>query len=107
MTGRKIRLHVEELAVESFALADTQAVRGTVHGQATDRNSGCPRTCTDYTDCWGVCGEASQLCGGDTEFTWHVNTCAYYYTCPGYQAENSCNGTCDPYADTCAWDCTA
>jgi hypothetical protein len=111
MPGKKLKLSVEDLSVESFSVSEARDVRGTVLGHDSEAGtcnySNCARTCTDMTDCFGACGGESQyitlIC--EPEFTWHVATCAYYATCEGYKHDMSCNWSCDPAANTCAAEC--
>lgn len=109
----KIKLALEDLSVESFHVTASGTERGTVLGhesEGTCNYSNCPRTCTDMTDCWGDCYPASGALGcpgGPTEiheYTCHLQTCAYYVTCPGYKHDATCDDSCDPYA-TCAAQC--
>jgi hypothetical protein len=70
---KKLRLHVEELKVESFPTAPTAEERGTVRGNAVTLDGGnckdtdtllppsCPVACETYDD--SVCG-----------LTWHCVT---------------------------------
>jgi hypothetical protein len=110
MPGKQLKLSVEDLSVESFSVTETRDVRGTVLGHDSEAGtcnySNCAQTCTDMTDCVGLCGESgycSQFC--ETGYTYHLHTCAYFVTCPGYKHDVSCNWTCDPAADTCAAEC--
>jgi hypothetical protein len=111
----KIKLAVEDLSVESFHVTPQPAAeRGTVlahESEQTCHNSNCPRTCTDMTDCWGLCyPESGSLgCPGDQtnaqDYTCHLGTCAYFVTCAGYRGEDTCYGTCEGFQDTCGWQC--
>lgn len=52
----KLRLNVVELAVESFAIAGGDALRGTVQARAGANGEPCPRTDESTCDPKQVCG---------------------------------------------------
>jgi hypothetical protein len=85
----KLKLNLEELAVESFATTpEPRSEGGTVFGQQ----------CTCYTQCTCPgCPTCDASCNG---------TCGG--TC-GATCDASCNGTCggscDFSCDTCNWSC--
>jgi hypothetical protein len=89
----KLRLHLEDLAVESFdTVRGRQAERGTVHGNDACCCCCCPCCCSGAASCGGTCD--ASACNGSC-----VNTCAA-----------SCNGTCascDASAcyGSCAYTC--
>lgn len=71
MRNQKLRLHLEDLSVESFVPSDQAEVRGTVHGQESRSEcapsqcgSGCLTQCdmSDCTYCNG--GTGSGVPGG-------------------------------------------
>jgi hypothetical protein len=74
---QKLRLHLEDLQIDSFQTTAAQKPKGTVFGEQ----------CTCYTQCTCPgCPTCDASCNG---------TCNA--TCAG-----SCNGTCGP---TCNWSC--
>ena len=78
---KKLRLELDELAVESFRTHREEDVRGTVAGQNEP----------PYTrSCGGSCVATCASC---------VNTCLN--TC-----QASCAGTCNTCAQTCEFHCT-
>ncbi len=78
----KLKLKLDDLAVDSFDTTVTETSRGTVFGEQ----------CT----CWTQCGQ--NTCPG-------CPTCDA--TCNG-TCNASCNGTCDcPSGNTCDWSCQA
>jgi hypothetical protein len=83
---RKLKLDLEDLAVESFATTpEAHRVGGTVFGQQ----------CTCYTQCTCPgCPTCDASCNGSC-----INTCAA--SCNG-----TCGGTCDASCNgTCDWSC--
>lgn len=72
----KLRLELEQLAVESFDTASPAAQRGTVLGE---QQCTCPTNCS----CPG-CYTCDNTC---------PNTCAY--TCDDASCANTCDGTCN------------
>lgn len=109
MKSRK--LSFADLAVESFdTTPEGPPAKGTVFGYETQQAdtctcnySGCARTCTDYTDCWGVCGDPSGALGCETnagtcphDYSCHAETCPGLHTCGGYPRAGDM---------TCGWDC--
>ena len=87
---RKLRLRIDDLAVDSFGLSETDLLRGTV-----DARSG-----TAMTVCWGLCGEWSVdgiTCGPCAE----TDTCTqnpYAIACVSYAAQ------C-PLTENNGWTC--
>ncbi|HZG43630.1 MAG TPA: hypothetical protein VEY93_11745 [Longimicrobium sp.] len=73
----KLKLNLDQLAVDSFDTTKPEAKTGTVFGEQCTcyTNCTCPGCPTCYASCNGTCG----------------NTC-----------DASCNGTC---GDTCDWTC--
>jgi len=98
----KMRLHLDDLAVESFETTPQPTPRrGTVDAYATIRQGTCPvRYCepTDAATCYYTCDDAT--CAATCANTC-PNTCAQ--TCDDPSCANTCAYTCDDY--TCAWDC--
>jgi hypothetical protein len=86
----KLKLHLEDLSVETFDTSAVEKENGTVVGEQCSCNgtcpltvcATCPQTCDDYS-----CAES---CGG---------------TCPGqgFTCNESCGGTCfqSRCVDTC------
>jgi hypothetical protein len=76
----KLKLKLDDLAVDSFDTIPMEKSKGTVFGEQ----------CT----CWTACGQ---------------NTCPGCPTCDGSCNDTcvaSCNGTCNcPTNDTCGWSC--
>jgi hypothetical protein len=96
----KLKLNLEELAVESFATTpDSRVEGGTVFGQQCTcyTQCTCPGCPTCDASCNGTCGgtcEAScnGTCGGTCDASC-IDTCAGF-TC-GYTCDASCiDGTC-------------
>ena len=90
---KKLRLSLEELAVESFATQPTAARRGTVAGAETTGNQiicDCPTNGYENT-CMGCSNSCGGTCDGSCD-----GTCQ---GCPGPSADGTC--------DTCAgqWTC--
>jgi hypothetical protein len=96
----KLKLNLDQLAVDSFDTSTAQSPRGTVHGeQCTCPTActcpGCPtcdatcaNTCDDYTcaaSCNGTCGAAT--CGNSCNRT----------DCGCYPNTNCMNTGCAPY----------
>lgn len=75
--GKKMKLDVDAVQVESFETSPASGGEGTVHAHATKINSCVPTDCTCETDCG----------------------CSGQWTCPG-----SVPGTCDGGA-TCYQTC--
>ena len=81
---KKLKLTVEELAVESFRTGDDDALnRGTVHGNASDSTCDARRCeCaadTEWDITCGTCNILVETC---------ANTCPTHFNCPtspGYQ----------------------
>ncbi len=80
---RKLKLNLDELAIDSFDTTKSEARNGTVFGEQCTcyTQCTCPGCPTCYASCNGTCG---GTCG--------ENTCAA-----------SCNGTCG--AATCGYSC--
>jgi hypothetical protein len=90
---KKLRLHLEDLRIDSFTTTPTEKPKGTVFGEQCTCYTqctcpGCP-TCANYGTCDASCnGTCDASCNG---------TCAA-----------SCDGTCVPYTrgdDTCFVSC--
>lgn len=104
---KKLRLNPDELVVESFGLPEHHSPTGTVRA----------REGTDYTDCWGLCGEASVdggiSCGtcAESEMCTHdpyAEECvSYAVQCPFTENQGwSCGGSgCTQYDYTCRAGC--
>ncbi|HEU4455538.1 MAG TPA: hypothetical protein VFR81_20915 [Longimicrobium sp.] len=89
--SRKLKLHVEELAIETFETTDAAEGAGTVHGHAPTLDGG--ETCNGGSTCWdscdGVCD--SYYCTPNTcgVYCWNPSnipntyapTCYGLYTC--------------------------
>jgi hypothetical protein len=77
---KKLRLHLEDLRIDSFQTTSAEKPKGTVFGEQ----------CTCYTNCTCPgCPTCDASCNG---------TC----DCSGATCDASCNGTCDTYCAT--WD---
>jgi hypothetical protein len=80
MKNRKLRLDLDQLAVESFAVAGADAARGTVHAHgpfppaepASDYNGECQ---TYAVSCNGSCGSCVNSCWATCQAT--CNSCVY------------------------------
>ena len=94
---KKMKLALDDLAVESFAPAEDPQRRGTVHAHDSGPYTDECLSCGVETGCGGGGCDSqgcSQGCGSVT------CTCYGYYTCAGVN-------TCD-FADTCQFpQCTA
>ena len=76
---KKLRLHLEDLSIDSFATTYVKREKGTVYGEQCT----CPTACT----CPG-CPTCDASCGGASCAATCAASC--YGTC-----DASCNGTCD------------
>lgn len=82
----KLRLHLEDLAVESFdTVRGRQAERGTVRGNDACCCCCCPCCCTGAVSCGGTCDPS--VCNG---------SCV---TCDASACYGSCEWTCDYSCD--------
>lgn len=92
----KLRLRLEDLAIDSFATTYVKREKGTVYGEQCT----CPTACT----CPG-CPTCDASCNGSCGGVSCINTCVQscYGTCDatcGSTCDYTCGGdTCDP---TCA-----
>ena len=84
----KLKLHLDDLAVESFDTCDREKEKGTVVGEQCSCNGTCPLT---------VCATCANTCDDAT--------CAY--TCDDATCPASCNGTCGGAScwETCGGTC--
>jgi hypothetical protein len=86
----KLKLHLDDLAVESFDTCGLEREKGTVVGEQVPCS--CAGTCpaTACASCAYTCDDA---------------TCVY--TCDDPSCAESCNGTCDGYTclDSCGGTC--
>lgn len=69
---RKLKLDLDALAVDSFDTLASQERKGTVVGLATHVS---PCQPTEYTRCWGLCGETENT--GLRCPAWTAETCTY------------------------------
>ena len=77
----KLKLHLDDLAVESFDTCDREKEKGTVVGEQCSCNGTCPLT---------VCATCANTCDDATcAYTCDDATCPACPTCAA-----SCNGTC-------------
>jgi hypothetical protein len=116
---KKLRLDVEDLAVETFITSGTEGVKGTVEGHATGpvvcptravscNGTACPIDCTYGGECTG--GFYTECCV-ESDYPTFCAGCETYNPCttqyPGcentvvatciYTCDISCNGgTCSP-----------
>jgi hypothetical protein len=84
---KKMKLNLEQLAVDSFDTSAAAEKRGTVFGEqcTCPTNCTCPGCPTCYESCNGTCGDSC------------------YGTCAG---QHTCDGTCDScYFTQCANSC--
>jgi hypothetical protein len=80
----KLKLNLDQLAVDSFDTSEAATPKGTVFGEQ----------CTCYTNCTCPgCPTCDHTCDASCN-----GTCAGQYTC-----DASCNGTCDWTCDY--WQC--
>ncbi|HEX2208098.1 MAG TPA: hypothetical protein VHG93_10485 [Longimicrobium sp.] len=91
---KKMKLNLEQLAVDSFDTSAAAEKRGTVFGEQCTCHTqctcpGCP-TCQNYATC-------DQSCNGTCDASCVYGTCAGQYTC---------EGTCDScYFTQCVNTC--
>jgi hypothetical protein len=85
---RQLKLHLEDLQIDSFQTTPPERPRGTVFGEQC--------TCHTACSCPG-CPTCDASCNG---------TCAgsCYGSC-GDTCDNSCGGTCDYSCYTCDYTC--
>ena len=87
---RKLRLNMDELAVESFEVAEDRAEVGTVHGEQQTYTCQ-PETCLDET-----CVDVNCYTQRPTE--------PYYPSC--IESCQSCQFSCNPTCEqTFCWSC--
>jgi len=87
---KKLKLHLEDLQVDTFQTTAPEKPKGTVFGEQCTcyTNCTCPGCPTCYASCNGTC---QVSCNGD---------------CSGATCDASCNGTCDWTCDnTCGDTC--
>jgi hypothetical protein len=79
----KLKLHLDDLTVDSFDTTRPAAKQGTVFGEQCTcyTNCTCPGCPTCYASCNGTCDATCP------------NTCAY--TCDDASCAGSCGDTCD------------
>ena len=85
----KIRLSVDELAVQSFATTQAAAEqRGTVHGHDDTDPVACPTADPVWETCWASCGGSCDCSGGTCDHscgcgsnTWLASGCFSYGVC--------------------------
>jgi hypothetical protein len=88
----KLKLHLEDLTVDSFQTTTPQRPRGTVFGEQCTCYTNC--TCPGCPTCDASCGQNTcagtcNTCGGSCGGTCDASC---YGTCNA-----SCNGSCDAY----------
>jgi hypothetical protein len=79
---KKLKLHLEDLRIDSFQTTPAEKPKGTVFGEQCTCHTQCtcPGCPTCNASCNGTCGASCEAtCGGTCEWT----------------CEASCNGTCD------------
>jgi hypothetical protein len=100
----KLKLHLEDLQVDTFQTTAPERPKGTVFGEQCTcyTQCTCPGCPTCYASCNGTCdascnGTCGASCGGTCdyacEYTAGGDTCDY--TCPGYAT------TPDPQHQVC------
>ncbi|WP_420129411.1 hypothetical protein [Longimicrobium sp.] len=94
----KLKLHLEDLTVDSFQTTTPQRPRGTVYGEQCTCYTNC--TCPGCPTCDASCGQ--NTCGGTCAGT--CNTCGG--SCAG-TCDASCGGTCDAACNTGGASCYA
>jgi hypothetical protein len=82
---KKLRLHLEDLQIDSFSTTSVKREKGTVYGEQCTCQTACtcPGCPTCDASCNGSCAGASCI-----------------YTCAA-----SCYGTCDATCETCNYSC--
>ena len=90
---KKLKMHFDELVVESFETATPPDAHGTVRGH--DDSDPTDGTCAGYATCDASCdascnGTCFQTCGGST----CNGTC-------GFSCAPSCYATCRAYRTVC------
>jgi hypothetical protein len=98
----KLKLHLEELSVESFDTTSTETEKGTVFGEQCTCPTQC--TCPGCPTCDATCpATCAYTCDDATCAGTCANTCncaTYAYTCDGCtQYDATCHGygTCGRY----------
>jgi hypothetical protein len=101
----KLKLHLEDLAVESFDTTRPEKAKGTVFGEQCTcyTNCTCPGCPTCDASCNGTCdascnGTCNASCNGSCN-------CTYEHMCQGCTAyDPTCRniGTCNPWQGYCA-----
>ena len=100
---KKLRLDLDDLAVESFDTTQAQREKGTVFGEQCTCQTACtcPGCPTCYDSCNGTCGDTcAASCNGTCDYSCG-GTC-YEWTC-GYDCGTINDGTCQNYG-TCHWN---
>ena len=105
---KKLRLRIDELAVDSFGISEPGLLSGTVNA----------RSGTDMTVCWGLCGEWSVdggiTCGACaesetcTQNPYAIDCVSYAAACPLTEASGwTCGGSgCTEQGQyTCSFNC--
>ena len=95
----KLKLNLDELAVDSFDTVGAEKTKGTVFGEQCTcyTNCTCPGCPTCYASCNGTCD--ASACNGTCDASCN-GTC-------GASCDYSCGGTCDYSCEGCtAYDYT-
>jgi hypothetical protein len=96
----KLRLHLDDLAVDSFDTTCQAKEKGTVFGEQCTCYTVC--TCPGCPTCAATC---AQTC--DDATCPQCPTCAASCngTCAGATCEGTCGGTCDASCYGSCWNC--
>lgn len=98
----KLKLQLDALQVESFAVENDAAEPGTVHGQQVEAASGLQTEC--YTFCENCVSVNRTNCPGDDTCAQSCFQSCYLSQCPDAYTcyDVSCQGyTCESYDFTC------
>jgi hypothetical protein len=87
---KKLRMSLDDLAIESFATDGVDADTGTVLGHDATETHCTANGGTELTHCWGQCGDGTTT-GGGTLFTNLDDTC--YYTAGPWDTCMDCGPT--------------
>jgi hypothetical protein len=97
---KKLRLHLEELRIDSFSTTPVEREKGTVFGEQCT----CPTACTCPgcptcdASCGGTCGGTCDAsCGGTCGYTCDATCGGGYscdYTCDGFVTYGGINQMC-------------
>jgi hypothetical protein len=97
---RKLKLHLEDLRIDSFTTTPAEKPKGTVFGEQCTcyTQCTCPGCPTCYASCNGTCdASCNGSCGASCDASCG-GTCDY--ACEYTAAGDTCDYTCSGYATT-------